>query len=193
MNPEIEPRRYRPDDALGLTRLLNGAYRELQSMGLNFTAATQDVEMTRRRVAEGACWVVEHEGRLSATMTMSVPPSEDIRSLSEHARRSDMGWLCQVAVGPELRGRAVAKTLFDVACDWATHEGIRRVGLDTAAPADHLIAMYSRWGFERVDDVHFPGKSYDSVVMTRELPTKQDASARRDRRSLDDPRNAPRS
>lgn len=169
---EFEPRRYRPEDAPELTRLLNGAYRELKDMGLNFTAATQGVETTRRRVAEGVCWVVEHEGRVSATMTMSVPPSEDIRSLSEHARQPDTGWLCQVAVGPELRGRAVAKTLFDVACAWAINHGIRTVGLDTAAPAEHLVAMYTRWGFEHVDDVHFPGKTYDSVVMTRELPSE---------------------
>jgi len=106
---------------------------------------------------------------VAATITMSVPPSDDIRSLSEFARRPLTGWLCQVAVGPQLRGRAVARTLFDVACEWAVGEGITTIGLDTAAPAEHLVTMYSRWGFEHVDDVHFPGKSYDSVVMTRVL------------------------
>lgn len=169
---DVEPRRYRSEDAVELTALLNGAYRGLQEMGLNFTAATQDVETTRQRVAEGVCWVVEHDGRVSATMTMSVPPPEDIRSLSEHAHQSDTGWLCQVAVGPELRGRAVAKTLFDVACAWATSHDITRIGLDTAAPAAHLVAMYTRWGFKHVEDVHFPGKSYDSAVMTRNLPSQ---------------------
>ena len=102
-------------------------------------------------------------------MTVSVPPPEDIRSLSENARQPHLGWLCQVAVSSELRGRAVAKTLFDIACDWAISEGITAIGLDTAAPAEHLVAMYSRWGFRHVDDVHFAGKRYDSVVMTRNL------------------------
>jgi GNAT superfamily N-acetyltransferase len=148
---------------------LNSAYRELQDRGLNFTAATQDIETTRRRVSEGACWVVEHEGRVAATMTMSVPPPEDIRALSRYAIPPHTGWLCQVAVGPELRGRAVAKNLFDVACTWAIREGITTVGLDTAAPAKHLATMYSRWGFEHVDEVRFPGKTYDSVVMTKHL------------------------
>ena len=172
MTADVEPRRYRSEDAVGLTALLNGAYRKLRDTGLNFTAATQDVETTRQRVAEGVCWVVEHDGRVSATMTMSVPPPEDIRSLSEHAQQSNTGWLCQVAVGPELRGRAVAKTLFDVACTWAISHGITRIGLDTAAPAEHLVAMYTRWGFEHVDDVHLPGKSYDSAVMIRDLPSQ---------------------
>lgn len=145
-------------------------------MGLNFTAATQDVEVTRQRVAEGVCWVVEQDGRVAATMTMSMPPPGDIRSLSEHAQQPDTGWLCQVAVGPELRGRAVAKTLFDVARAWAITHGITRIGLDTAAPAEHLIAMYTRWGFEHVDDVHFPGKNYDSAVLTQELTDQLDPS-----------------
>jgi GNAT superfamily N-acetyltransferase len=166
---DLEPRLYRSDDAVDLTALLNEAYRELQGTGLNFTAATQDVETTRERVAGGVCWVIEHDGRVAATMTMSVPPPDDIRSLSSHARQSDTGWLCQVAVGPELRGRAVAKRLFEVARVWATSHGITRIGLDTAAPAEHLVTMYERWGFERVDDVHFPGKNYDSVVMTQDL------------------------
>ena len=173
MSTNVEPRRFRSEDAPELTALLNAAYRELHDAGLNFTAATQDVETTRQRVAEGVCWVVEHDGRVAASMTMSVPPPDDVRSLSEHAQESGTGWLCQVAVGPELRGRAVAKTLFDVACAWAVTHGITRIGLDTAAPAGHLVTMYASWGFEHVDDLRFPGKSYDSVVMTRSVTVEE--------------------
>jgi len=169
VSTELEPRRYRSTDAEELTALLHQAYRELQDQGLNFTAATQDIETTRRRVAEGACWVIEFEGRIAATMTMSVPPPDDIQSLSVHARSPSTGWLCQIAVGPELRGRAVARTLFAAACDWALSEGTKTVGLDTAAPAQHLVDMYSRWGFEHRDTVRFPGKTYDSIVMTTAL------------------------
>ena len=60
MPAEIVTRRYQAADAADLTSLLNSAYRELLDRGMNFTAATQDIETTRRRVAEGACWVVEH-------------------------------------------------------------------------------------------------------------------------------------
>jgi len=147
----VEARRYRPEDASELTALLNTAYGQLQDRGLNFTAATQDVETTRQRVAEGVCWVVEHDGCVAASMTMSVPAPDEIRSLSEHAREPGTGWLCQVAVGT--------------------------VGLDTAAPAEHLVTMYTRWGFAHVDDVHFPGKNYDSVVMTRGVLGQPDNEA----------------
>lgn len=146
MNTHVVARRYRPGDASELTILLNAAYRQLQDQGLNFTAATQGVETTRQRVAGGVCWVVEHDGRVAASMTMSVPPPEDIRLLSEQARQPNTGWLCQVAVAAELRGRSVARALFDVAAEWASRHGIATIGLDTAAPAEHLVTMYTRWG-----------------------------------------------
>ena len=167
MHLDVDPRPYRPNDAAALTGLLNRAYRELHDSGLNFTAATQDVDTTRGRIAEGACWVVEHEGSVSATMTMSVPPPQDIQLLSDHARSPRTGWLCQVAVGPELRGRSVSQVLFETAMSWAVDEGVETIGLDTAAPATHLRTLYARWGFDEVDAVQFPGKNYASIVMTR--------------------------
>jgi len=169
MPVEVIPRRYRAADAAELTSLLNSAYQELEDRGMNFTAATQNIETTRRRVSEGACWVIEHNGQIAATLTMSVPPSDDIAALSDYAQQPQTGWLCQVAVDPEFRGRAAAKILFDVACEWATGENITTVGLDTAVPAEHLAAMYSRWGFAHVDTVQFPKKTYASIVMTKQL------------------------
>ena len=85
MPAEGAPRRYRAADAAELTTLLNSAYRELDDRGMNFTAATQNIETTRRRVSEGACWVIEHNGQIAATLTMSVPPSDDIAALSDYA------------------------------------------------------------------------------------------------------------
>ena len=52
---DLVPRRFIPEDDEAITLLLGSAYRDLQDRGLNFTAATQDVETTRARVAEGAC------------------------------------------------------------------------------------------------------------------------------------------
>jgi N-acetylglutamate synthase-like GNAT family acetyltransferase len=169
MLDEVTPRRYRAADAAELTTLLNTAYRELEDLGMNFTAATQNVETIRRRVSEGASWVIEHNGQIAATLTMSAPPSDDIAALSDYAQQPQTGWLCQVAVDPEFRGRAAAKILFDVSCGWATGENITTVGLDTAVTAEHLAAMCSRWGFAPVDTVQFPGKTYASVVMTKHL------------------------
>jgi hypothetical protein len=43
------------------------------------------------------------------------------------------------------------------------------VGVDTAATAIHLVDLYSAWGFEHRGVIHWPGKTYDSVVMVHAL------------------------
>lgn len=166
---DVVPRRFEPEDAEALTRLLNEAYSELQEGGLNFTAATQDVGTTRRRVEGAACWVVEDDGELVATMTLVISLHEGLRALTAAAREPGRAWIEQVAVAKSLRGRNVARQLFDVASAWAIDNGITSIGLDTAVPATHLAAMYSRWGFEPVDTIHFEGKTYDSVVLVKQL------------------------
>lgn len=147
MGADLLPRRFVLEDAERLTELLHVAYTELSERGLNFTAASQDVETTRARAEEGACWVIEHEGELAATLTMSFPPPEDVQQLTETARVPARAWIGQIAVRSSLRGRNVARQLFDVACEWAIANALTSVGLDTALPAPHLAAMYERWGF----------------------------------------------
>lgn len=173
MAGELTPRLSVPDDADGLTELRHVAYGELSDQGLNFTAAHQDVATTRARVAEGACWVIQHAGELAATLTMSLPPPQDVRQLTTAAQVPGRAWIGQVAVRSSLRGRNVARRLFGTACEWATARGVSSVGLDTALPAAHLAAMYERWGFERIGLVHFTGNTYDSVVMVRQLSIEQ--------------------
>jgi GNAT superfamily N-acetyltransferase len=169
MTTELSPRKYVPEDAVALTALLNDAYREWSDRGLNFTAATQDVETTRARTSEGACWVIENNGELAATLTMSFPPPDDVQQLTSVARVRGRAWIGQIAVRDSLRGKNVARKLYDVACEWASQNRVTSVGLDTAAPAEHLVSMYERWGFQREGIVHFQGKTYDSLVMVQPL------------------------
>jgi GNAT superfamily N-acetyltransferase len=177
MTIELAPRRYLPDDAVALTALLNDAYREWSDRGLNFTAATQDVETTRARTGEGACWVIEQGGELAATLTMSFPPASDVQQLTGVARVPGRAWLGQIAVRESLRGQNVARKLYDVACEWASQNGVTSVGLDTAVPAERLVSMYERWGFQREGTVRFPGKTYDSLVMVQPLGQHKDQSS----------------
>jgi GNAT superfamily N-acetyltransferase len=169
MTSELAPRRYVPQDAGALTALLNDAYREWSDRGLNFTAATQDVETTRARTSGGACWVIEHNGELAATLTMSFPPPFDVQQLTRVARVRGRAWIGQIAVRESLRGRSVARGLYDVACEWALQNGVTSVGLDTAVSAEHLVSMYERWGFQQEGIVRFEDKTYDSLVMVQLL------------------------
>lgn len=156
-------------DASGLTTLLHTAYAELGAMGLNYTAVDQDVKTTRQRARGGRCWVLETDGRLVGTLTMSLPPSGPLQKLTPQAGVPHRAWLNQMAVHPAARGLGIAADLWQRARRWAVAEGASSVGVDTALPAEHLIRLYRSWGFTQTDTIHWPGKTYDSVVMIRPL------------------------
>lgn len=138
---------------------------------MNFTAVDQSVETTLHRASGGQCWVIEDAsdpGRLIATLTMSMPPSQPLQRMTEQARVPHCAWLNQMAVHPDCRGEGLAARLWDLARTWALSEaGADSIGVDTAQPAAHLIALYEGWGFESRDIIHWPGKTYDSVVLVR--------------------------
>lgn len=147
--------------------MLHRAYAELGARGLNFTAVDQDEATTMKRASAGASWLLLEDERLAATVTMSMPPSRSMRELSAEARRPGRAWLNQMAVDPAYRGRGLAHRLRDVAFAWAWEHGATAIGVDTAEPAEHLVALYESWGFRPRETVQWPGKTYRSLVLIR--------------------------
>lgn len=159
-------RPFQINDITPLTALLHAAYAELGARGLNFTAVDQDEDTTLARASAGQCWVMEDaHGRLVATLTMSYPPSPGIQALTPEARQTHCAWLNQLAVCPQHRGLGLAHQLWHTGKHWAQTQGAQVIGLDTALPAEHLIALYERWRFAKRDTIHWPGKTYDSAIM----------------------------
>jgi GNAT superfamily N-acetyltransferase len=175
----LDLRPFVPADAEAVTRLLHRAYGELLARGLNFTAATQEAEVTARRAARGASWVLVDGTVPVATLTLSFPPSASLRRLTVEAAVPGRAWLNQLAVHPEHQGRGHARRLRDVALIHAAAAGHTSLGVDTAEPADALQALYRRWGFVPRDVVRWPGKTYRSVVLARDLPPAADRRAAR--------------
>lgn len=175
MNSTFSVRLFEDRDTDGLTDLLHAAYAELGARGWNYTAVDQDAATTRARARGGQCWVAESDGQLVGTLTMSLPPSTDLFELTMAAREEHRAWLNQVAVSPGARGRGISADLWRRGRAWAASQGASSVGVDTAIPAEHLVALYTAWGFTAVDTIHWPGKTYDSVVMTRHLTAADNA------------------
>lgn len=169
MDQAFDIRAFTPDDAPALTDLLHAAYAELGARGLNYTAVDQSARTTLLRAQAGRCWVADRDGVPVATLTISLPPSQGLRDLTPEASVAGRAWLNQVAVAPDLRGRGLARSLWDRGLEWARAQHAGSVGVDTAVPATHLVHLYERWGFVPVGTIHWPGKTYDSVVMTLDL------------------------
>jgi len=160
------------DSLDALTALLHRAYARLGAMGLNYTAVDQSVETTRRRITAGRCQVAEHEGVIVGTVTVK-PPHDVLRdawaAATEWYVRHDVASFGQLGVEPACHGQGIGQRLIGWCADWAREHGYRWLALDTAMPATHLRALYSKLGYRDVDQVQWEGKRYRSTIMAKEL------------------------
>ena len=160
------------DSFEALTALLHRAYAPLAAQGLNFTASTQDAETTRRRAAEGQCFVAELAGAVVGTVTVCGPYDGESAPWTVDVpwfRDRNTAHFHQFAVDPAVQGRGVGRQLVQTCEAWARDNGYQRMALDTAEPADGLRALYRRLGHVDVGHVQWPGKTYRSVIMQKSL------------------------
>ena len=171
--PQVHIRALAARDSFdAMTALLHRAYAPLAARGLNFTAATQSPETTRKRAAEGQCLVAEAAGAVVGTITVSGPFDAD--STGPEAAASwflahDTAHFHQFGVDPAHQRQGLGRRLVQACEDWARDNGYRFMALDTAEPATELHALYRRMGYEHVGDVQWPGKRYRSVIMRKTL------------------------
>lgn len=162
-------RDFERSDAAALTAMLHRSFAELGRAGLNFTAVDQDPDVTLRRTEGATTWLLMDGETIAATATMRFPPEEELLELSHASTLPGRAWLNQLAVDPDYRGLGLGSRMWRVGRDWARAAGATHVGLDTAAPAAHLVELYSRWGFRHKEYIHWPGKTYDSTIMVGPL------------------------
>ena len=155
------------DDLACLTELIHAAYASQAAKGLRFWGTHQSVDDTRKRLASGHGIVAECEGELVGTITVRAPQPDSPVALY----RNPTTWtICQFAVAPALKGSGLGKSLHDAAMAHALLHGGATMALDTAAPAEGLIAMYRAWGYEPAGEVDWrPHTNYRSVIMRKTL------------------------
>ena len=164
------------DSLAALTSLLRRAYAPLAAQGMNFTAATQSAEHTRKRAAEGQCFVAEcggaGGGEIVGTATVCGPYEVESAPWTAEVpwfRDRDTAHFHQFAVDPQMQGQGVGQRLVAACEDWARKNGYRRMALDTAEPATALRALYRRMGYGDVGQVQWQGKQYRSVIMQKSI------------------------
>ena len=173
MAADVQIRPLAARDSFGaLTALLHRAYAPLAAQGVDFTAATQSAEVTRRRAAEGQCFVAELAGEVVGTVTVCGPYEVESAPWVTDVpwfRERDTAHFHQFAVDPKVQGRGVGRRLVLACEDWARKSGFRRMALDTAEPAHELRALYRRLGYADVSQVQWVAKGYRSVIMQKSL------------------------
>ncbi|SAL86989.1 acetyltransferase [Caballeronia terrestris] len=147
-----------------LTGMLHRAFAPLGEMGLNCTCVDQSVALTRERVARGTCYIAVCKGRIVGTMTLYV---RDPYSCCELYGRGDVASIRQFGVDPAHQGRGIGKLMLAFAEHWVAARGYAELALDTPQPAAHLMAFYRGQGFRITEFVRFPGKRYNSAILSK--------------------------
>ncbi len=157
-----------PSDSVAeLTRLLHRAYGALAKDGFRFWASHQTEEATRRRIAEGQCFVALLENRVVGTITLR---KRECTGGCPWYDRPDVAAFGQFAVEPGLQGRGIGRALLDAVERRAAEEGVAELALDTAEGATPLIDMYEKRGFRFIEHVDWrPDTNYRSVVYSKKL------------------------
>ncbi len=162
-------RRLDPANDLGeLTRLLHRAYADLARQGLRYVATHQDLETTRNRVADGACFVAERDGRIVGTIVFH----DAVRTSGcEIYDRPGVASFHQFGVEPSLQGHGIGEALLAHVERVARESGATGLALDTADGAHSLIEMYERRGYVCSGHADWDETNYRSVVLLKELKT----------------------
>ena len=175
--PGYSIRPFSDDDSIAaLTDLLHRAYKRLLDMGLQYLATLQSEDVTRRRIAEGQCFVAVLNDRVIGTVTYCFPASWPGVPWFNQPGVASVG---QFAVEPDLQRHGIGSALLRHVELIAQDEAAEELSLNTAQPAQHLIAYYTKRGYRCVDYTDVTMPRYRSVILSKKLNTQPSGSAGR--------------
>lgn len=154
------------DSITALTQMLHRAYAPLAAQGLRYVATYQSDDVTRNRIAGGACFVAERHGAICGTILYK---SVEKTKGCDWYDRPDVASFGQFGVDPALQSQGIGRMLLAAVVAAARADGAAELALDTAEPAADLIAWYHRLGFRDVGFAQWSMTNYRSLVMSMTL------------------------
>ncbi|MBI4346975.1 MAG: GNAT family N-acetyltransferase [Elusimicrobia bacterium] len=159
-DPTLTMSRATAADAERVAELLRSAYAVHAARGLNFRAATATPAQVGSRIKRHDVYVLRRAGRIVGTVALRT--KEDVAGVT--------AYVSALAVDPNLQHGGLGGAILERAEHEAVRRGFARMRLDTAKPALDIVGFYERRGYCAVDEVHWEGKTYDTVVMEKKLP-----------------------
>lgn len=151
------------DDAEELLAVTLRAYEPIRQLGIHFAAATADLALVQKNIRDNACYVMEENGRIQATVSIRMPWGPQPGPLGF----PHIWWF---AVDPAIGQKGVGSTLLR----WVEETVIRdtlkspAVTLGTADKHPWLCEMYERKGYERVGEKDL-GKGHVTIFLRKVL------------------------
>jgi len=158
----VRVRRWREGERIDeITDLLHAAYAPLLAGGMNFTAATQSPATTHERAASGTTFLAEDGDQIVGVITLH--PDDDTLLY----RQPGVQVIGPFAVHPNRQSEGIGRSLLEAVENEARQQKLTAIALDTAEPAEDLLAFYERAGFREVGQLKRQSKVYRSVLMAK--------------------------
>ena len=154
------------DSVAELTRLLNRAYRPLAEAGMRYVASWQGDDITRKRLANGECYLACVGVRVLGTILFS--DATATRGCHWYDQPG-VASFHQFAVEPEWQRLGVGTRLVEAAERRAVEIGAEEIALDTSEHAHHLIEWYARLGYRFIEHADWASTNYRSVIMSKRV------------------------
>lgn len=154
------------DSIPDLTSLLHRAYGRLARMGLRYVATHQGDDVTRERATQGTCLVAVMDGMVVGTIVVKDPLQTGGCTWYDRPEVASVG---QFGVEPEIQAKGLGGMLMAEAERRVRAAGAAEIALDTAEPATHLVAWYTRLGYRFIEYQNWEQTNYRSVIMSKAL------------------------
>ena len=167
LKPEVQIRLLSKEDSLEeLTELLNRSYKKLAGQGFRFLASHQDVEITKKRIAKGKCFVATMNGKICGTICFYSFKKFPYLKWYENRSVASCG---QFAVEEKFQHQGIGNKLIGFVENLALEEGAEEMAVDTAEGASGLIKFYEGRGYRFVAFAQWETTNYLSVILSKKL------------------------
>ncbi|MGG5774685.1 sulfur-containing aminoacid acetyltransferase SnaB [Bacillus subtilis] len=150
-------------DAEQLLALTLRAYEPIRKLGIRFAAAHADLDLVLQNIRKNACYVMEEDGRIIATITLRMPWGQQPGPYGV----PHIWWF---AVDPGTGKKGIGTKLLQWLEETILRDTLKVpfVSLGTADKHPWLIEMYERKGYVRSGEQDL-GKGHITVYMKKQL------------------------
>lgn len=151
------------EDAPKLLDLTLKAYAPIREIGINFAAATADLDFVQTHIKNNACYVLEEEGELLATCSLRMP-------WGLQPGPSQFPHICWLAVNPEIKQHGIGSAMLRWVEETVARDTLKSpaVTLGTADSHPWLVNMYEKKGYEKFGTANL-GKGHITVYLRKIL------------------------
>ncbi|MGQ9008674.1 sulfur-containing aminoacid acetyltransferase SnaB [Bacillus stercoris] len=150
-------------DAEQLLALTLRAYEPIRKLGIRFAAAHADLDLVLQNIRKNACYVMEEDGRIIATISLRMPWGQQPGPYGV----PHIWWF---AVDPDTGKKGTGTKLLQWLEETILRDTLKVpfVSLGTADKHPWLIEMYERKGYVRAGEQDL-GKGHITVYMKKQL------------------------